>query len=122
MNNENTACSPTTEEIPKKKKTRKKNLNFICQMRKIRGKKLKQTLKMSREIFKGDENYCAFCAENEYVTKNNSVKLTAEILYRYLTNDISFIESHTGLEDVEIETVILLECIKRNPKVDGLLW
>jgi hypothetical protein len=26
------------------------------------------------------------------------------------------------LEDVEIETEIFLECIKRMPTVDGLLW
>jgi hypothetical protein len=43
-------------------------------------------------------------------------------LYRYLTNDITFEEAHTGLEDVEIETQIFLECIHRNPSVGGLLW
>ena len=80
------------------------------------------TLKMSREVFKDDEDYCAFCTENDYLTKNNSVKLTAEILYRYLTNDNSFIESHTGLEDVLIEKEIFVECVRRNPNINGKLW
>jgi DNA polymerase III epsilon subunit-like protein len=86
------------------------------------GTEIWDTLKMSREIFKDDENYCAFCTENEYVTKNNSVKLTAEILYRYLTNDISFIESHTGLEDVLIEKEIFVHCVQKNPEINGRLW
>ena len=80
------------------------------------------TLKMARETFKEDENYCAFCIENNYVTKNNCNKYTAEIIYRYLTNDNSFIESHTGLEDVMIEKEIFVHCIQKNPNVNGKLW
>lgn len=86
------------------------------------GTKIWDTLKMSREIFKDDENYCAFCTENNYKTANNSNRYTAEILYRYLTNDNSFIESHTGLEDVLIEKEIFVECVRRNPEIDGKLW
>ena len=86
------------------------------------GTKFVCTLKMSREVFGKDEDYVAFCKDNGFVTKNNRPKLTAEIIYRYLIGDIDFIESHTGLEDVEIETEIYLECIKRNPTVNGSLW
>lgn len=86
------------------------------------GTKFVCTLKMAREVFGKDEEYIAFCEKNEYTTKQNKPRLTAEILYRYLTNNLDFVESHTGLEDVEIETQIFLECVKRNPEVDGLLW
>ena len=86
------------------------------------GTEIWDTLKMAKEIFKDDENYCAFCTENDYITKNNSVKLTAEILYRYLTNDNSFIESHTGLEDVLIEKEIFVHCVQKNPEINGRLW
>lgn len=86
------------------------------------GTKFVCTLKMSREVFSKDEDYVAFCERYNFVTKYNKPRYTAEIIYRYLTNDVEFIESHTGLEDVEIETQIFLECIKRNPEVDGLLW
>lgn len=86
------------------------------------GTKFVCTLKMAREVFGKDNEYIAFCKEHEFLTTYKKPKFTAEVIYRYLTNDIEFVESHTGLEDVEIETVILLECIKRNPEVDGLLW
>ena len=80
------------------------------------------TLKMSRQVFGKDDDYIAFCENNGFITQHNKPKLTAEIIYRYLTNDVEFVESHTGLEDVEIETEILLACLERNPTVDGLLW
>jgi DNA polymerase III epsilon subunit-like protein len=86
------------------------------------GTKVWDTLKMARETFKDDENYCAFCTENNYKTSNNSNRYTAEILYRFLTDDNSFIESHTGLEDVLIEKEIFVECVRRNPEIDGKLW
>ena len=86
------------------------------------GTKFVCTLKMARQIFGKDDDYIAFCKEHEYLTTYKKPKFTAEVIYRYLTNDLDFEESHTGLEDVEIETVILLKCIKINPEVDGLLW
>jgi hypothetical protein len=86
------------------------------------GTKFVCTLKMSRQVFGKDDDYIAFCESNGFTTKHNKPKLTAEIIYRYLTNDIEFVESHTGLEDVEIEMAILLACLERNPTVDGLLW
>lgn len=86
------------------------------------GTKVWDTLKMARETFKDDEKYCEFCTENNYKTSNNSNRYTAEILYRFLTDDNSFIESHTGLEDVLIEKEIFVECVRRNPEIDGKLW
>ena len=86
------------------------------------GTKFVCTLKMSREVFGKDENYITFCNEFGFLTAYNKPRFTAEVIYRYLTDNVEFVESHTGLEDVEIETEIFLECIKRNPEVDGLLW
>jgi hypothetical protein len=86
------------------------------------GTKFLCTLKMARQTFAKDDDYIAFCTENDYLTNYGKPRLTAEIIYRYLTDDLDFVESHTGLEDVAIETIILFECLKRNPEVDGLLW
>lgn len=80
------------------------------------------TLKMAREVFSKDEKYCQFCVENDYLTKNGKNRYTAEILYRFLNGDNSFIESHTGLEDCLIEKEIFVECVKRYPQIDGRLW
>ncbi len=79
------------------------------------------SLKMARRAFGKDEKYISFCNKNNFLTQNNKPKFTAEILYRYLSNDISFTESHTGLEDVMIEKVIFSECYKRGI-VNGKLW
>lgn len=79
------------------------------------------TLKMARKVFPCEE-YDTFCYENEYLTKRGCKRYTAEILYRFLTGDNEFIESHTGLEDVLIEKEIFVYCMKNNPSIDGRLW
>lgn len=80
------------------------------------------TLKMAKEILKQDNNYRQFCLDNGYVTAKNISRYTAEIIYRYITGNNEFEESHTGLEDVKIEKEIFLYCINRNPNIDGRLW
>ena len=85
------------------------------------GTKFVCTLKMARATFK-EEAYTIFCEENQYLTSYGKPQYTAEVIYRYLTNDTTFVESHTGLEDVVIETQIFIECLKRDPNVCGLLW
>lgn len=86
------------------------------------GTKFVCTLKMAREVYAKDEQYIAFCEAHSFTTKNGKPRLTAEILYRFLSNDLDFVESHTGLEDVEIETIIFFACVKAKPDVNGLLW
>ena len=80
------------------------------------------TLKMAREILKQDENYRPWCEQRGYITANNQVRLTAEIIYRYITGNEDFEEAHTGLEDVKIETEIFKYCLAKNPEIDGRLW
>ena len=60
-----------------------------------------------------DEEYAEFCYKNDYLTSRGVRRYTAEILYRFITNDNNFIESHTGLEDVMIEKEIFVECMRR---------
>ena len=80
------------------------------------------TLKMAREVLKHDEDYGEFCYNNDYLTKNGQRRYTAEIIYRFLTGENTFEESHTGLEDVKIEKEILKFCLERNPEINGKLW
>ena len=80
------------------------------------------TLKMARSILKERKSYKRFCEDNNYMTKNNQCRFTAEVIYRYLTNDLEFEESHTGLEDTLIEKDILAFCIKQHKKMDKLLF
>lgn len=77
------------------------------------------TLRMCREVFKDDENYRPWCEERGYITANNQPKMTAEVVYRYITGDEDFTESHTGLEDVKIEMEIFKYCLDKMPDIDG---
>ena len=85
------------------------------------GTEIWDTLKMSRQALKENTQYDNFCYENNYLTKRGCKKYTAEILYRFLTNNNDFIEEHTGLEDVLIEKEILAFCLA-NGIEDGRLW
>lgn len=82
------------------------------------------TLKMARQTVGKQKSYIAFCLRNNYMTKHKKpqVRLTAEILYRYISNDNDFVESHTGLEDVLIETKIMAHCFKQHKKMEKRLY
>ena len=86
------------------------------------GVEIWDTLKMSREVLKNDENYSTFCWNNDYLTKRLCKRYTAEIIYRFLTNDNDFEERHTGLEDVMIEKEIFVFCVTVKPEINGALW
>lgn len=86
------------------------------------GSEMLDTLKMSREVLKNNRQYSEFCHENGYLTKNGQKQFTAEVLYRFLTNNTDFVEEHTGLEDVLIEKEILAFCLSENSEIDGRLW
>lgn len=85
------------------------------------GVEIFDSLKMARQTFAKNENYKNFCKENDFIV-NGKPRLTAEILYRFITNDLSFEEKHCGLEDTEIEKVIFWECLKMNKDINCKLW
>jgi hypothetical protein len=82
------------------------------------------TLKMARQTIAKQKGYQLYCAEHGYLTKHKKprVRLTAEILYRYLSGDRDFSESHTGLEDVLIETEIMAHCFRQHKKMEKRLY
>lgn len=83
---------------------------------------IKDSLKYSKAVLKDNKEYDNFCNINNYRTKNNQNRYTAEIIYRFLTNDISFNEEHKGIDDVMIEKDIVLYCKKHLPNFDARLW
>ena len=80
------------------------------------------TLKMARSVMGKMPTYRKFCEENGYLTKSGQLRFTAEICYRFITKDNNFVESHTGLEDVEIETEILRYCHRQHKVMKKKLW
>lgn len=81
------------------------------------------TLKMSK-VIANQKSYRRFCEENGYMTNHKTPrpKMTAEVLYRYISGDNDFEERHTGLEDVKIESQIFAYCMKQHKKMDKLLY
>ena len=86
------------------------------------GTEVWDTMKMASDTICKQKTYKKFCEENGYLTKNGQVRKTAEILYRYITKDSDFIESHTGLEDVMIEKEILAYCFRQHKSMRKKLY
>ena len=82
------------------------------------------TLRMAREVVAKTPTYKAFCQKHGFMTKHKTpqVQVTAEVLYRYITNDPTFKESHTGLEDVLIEVEIFKYCRRKHQKMEKRLY
>lgn len=80
------------------------------------------TLKMARSVMGKMPTYRKFCQQNGYITKNGQLRFTAEICYRFISRNLDFVESHTGLEDVEIETEILRYCHRQHKPMQKKLW
>lgn len=72
------------------------------------------TMKMAQDVILPMPTYIKFCEKYGYVLKNGKPRKTAEILYRFISGDPDFEESHTGLEDVMIEKEILAYCFKQH--------
>lgn len=88
------------------------------------GVEIWDTLKMASDVIANTPTYIKFCEENGYMTahKTPRPRLTAEILYRYITLDKDFNEAHTGLEDVDIERQILAYCFRKHKAMRKGLW
>lgn len=86
------------------------------------GIKIFDTLRMARQILGKQPTYKKWCERNGYMTKNNQPRLTAEIIYRYISGKDEFDESHTALEDVEIEAEIFAYCMRSHKKMKKEVW
>lgn len=82
------------------------------------------SMKMARSIFNNRPSYKNFCTENGFMTKHKTPRcqLTAEVLYRFITQDVEFNEEHTALEDVKIESEIVFACYRAHKKMDKVLF
>lgn len=87
-----------------------------------KGTKICDIMKMANDVIKNTPTYQRFCIENGFLTKNGRVQMKAETIYRYILQDTNFIESHTGLEDVKIETIIMAYCYRKHKKMRQALF
>jgi hypothetical protein len=78
--------------------------------------------RMAESVMWKMPTYRRFCEENNFMTPTGKLSATAENLYRFIIKDPNFIESHTGLEDVQIERQILWYCLRQKKKMRKKLW
>jgi hypothetical protein len=64
------------------------------------------------------KSFLRFAIENELTSASGNISTSAETAYKYITKNADFEESHTGLEDVKIETKILVKCYAQHKKMD----
>lgn len=82
------------------------------------------TLRMAQDVVAYTPTYQQFCKENGFVTKHKTprTQVTAEVLYRFITRDMDFIEDHTALEDAVIEAKILAYCFNKHKPMQKNAW
>ena len=68
------------------------------------------------EFITNKQSYKNFCEGHQYFTDSGNYKASAEIVYRYLTENTEFDEAHMGAMDVDIETEILQYCFELGAK------
>ena len=60
------------------------------------------------------DEYKRLCYENDWKTASNKYfKTSAETTFRYLDRNLDFEESHTAIDDAEIESTIFAEVFKK---------
>ncbi len=80
------------------------------------------TMKMAQDVICIMPTYKKFCKDNGYLLANGAPRKTAEILYRFISGDTTFEESHTGLEDVLIEAQIMWYCLRQHKPMRRALF
>lgn len=73
---------------------------------------------MACQVILNTTTYIKFAMQNDLVSEAGNVQTSAESCFKFLTNSIDFVESHTGLEDVEIEVQILAKCFATHKKMN----
>lgn len=69
------------------------------------------------------KSYKDFCFENQLFTNSGTYfKTSAETVFQYVTGNTEFIEEHTALADAQIESDILVKCLRKGkiePKIES---
>lgn len=85
---------------------------------------LLDTMEISK-IITFSQSYASYCVEHKnnlddlkqsrFITNSGRVRTTAQAIYCYISNNVDFVEAHTGLEDIDIE----IEIFKKSMEMLG---
>lgn len=76
-----------------------------------KNKKIVCIWNLACETILNTDEYREFATANELISVKGNYLTNAEVSYKYITNDLNFVEKHTAIEDVEIEIQILLHIL-----------
>lgn len=71
------------------------------------------------------KEFINFSKKHDFLSVAGNISTSAEIAYRYLINDPTFIEEHTGLEDVKVERQLFVASLQAGAKIEkpnSLCW
>lgn len=88
------------------------NSDFFGVQNPLKGVEIRDIRAYAMNTICNTVEYKAFCERNGLFTETFNYSTSAETLYRFITQDIDFIEEHTALSDSAIETAILYESYK----------
>ena len=77
---------------------------------------------MACQTLLNTKTYIDFAEKNGLVSPADNILTSAESAYKFLTKEVDFIESHTGLEDVKIEVAIMAKCYATHKKMDTKIY
>ena len=67
---------------------------------------------MATNFITNRADYQQFCEEHKFFSDTGNYKSSAEVVYRFITNNPDFVEAHMGVLDGDIEAEILFHCVK----------
>jgi hypothetical protein len=69
---------------------------------------------LSCEHLLNNDNYKQMCIENGWTTASGKYfKTSAETAYRFIADNTEFIESHTAIDDTDIETILFQKILEK---------
>ena len=81
---------------------------------------------MACQVILNTKTYVDFAVKNGFESDKGNILTNAEVCYNFITKQIDFKESHTGLEDVRIEVEIMAKCFsthkKMNKNINSACW
>lgn len=75
-------------------------------------------MRAANQTFMKSRNYIKYTTNNGLIAKKGLPSTSAETAYRYIAKDNGFIESHTALDDAQIEMIILQKALRYHKKMD----
>ena len=73
---------------------------------------------MACQLLYTQKRFAEFAIQHDYFSPSGNLQTSAEIGFRYLTDETQFEEEHRGLQDVLIECQIMAKCYAQHKKCD----